>query len=323
MSIEKNFVFDYWPTGSCDMQCLFCYGAKVPDFTRQIKDPSGHRQAKMYIPTGEAQEVLGSDEARPELSLQQSKAVLRLMKSMGGDTVTVAGGEPSLREDTPKILAYAKRELGMSIYLSTNGTYTLRRYDEFKDNIDVLGLPLDGSSSEMNVKMGRRPYLFKNITAILTMFRNSLPEHIVKVGTIVSKKNIDDIANIGQFLFRSDDIMAPHVWRLYQFESIGRGAVNAADYVISADEFTEVCDETEARFPEVIIRPRSNEGNCNAYFFISPDGILQTVNSQHHVSIVDLTQITEADLIQAIGNNSDIAERANKNRNWLNPVYSK
>lgn len=100
MSVEKNFVFDYWPTGSCDMQCLFCYGAKVPDFTQQIEDSSGLNQVKMYIPTNEAQEVLGSGHARPELSFEQSKAVLKLMESMGGDTVTVAGGEPLLREDT-------------------------------------------------------------------------------------------------------------------------------------------------------------------------------------------------------------------------------
>lgn len=141
MSAETNFIFDYWPTGSCDMQCLFCYGAKVPNFTQQAQDSSDLKQVKMYIPTNEAQEVLGSGHARPELSFDQSKTTLRLMKSMGGDTVTIAGGEPLIREDTPLIISYAKHELGMGAYLSTNGTYVLRRYDEFKDNIDVLGLP--------------------------------------------------------------------------------------------------------------------------------------------------------------------------------------
>ena len=157
--------------------------------------------------------------------------VLKKLHNSGGEIITIAGGEPLLRPETPDIINFAKNELGMAVYLSTDGTYVARYYGKFSRNIDVLGLPLDGSNIEINIKMGRRPYLLKNITQILEYFKMSPPDHKVKIGTVVSRKNIDDIVEIGRFLFNNLSIRTPNVWRLYQFESIGRGLQYAKDYI--------------------------------------------------------------------------------------------
>ncbi len=320
-NVESKFIFDYWPTGTCDMKCPFCYGAQVPDFSQLIQDQTGSRKAKMYLPAEDLVKITGNESARAELDTDQAKGVLRLMNKVGGNAVTIAGGEPLIRTDTPEIIEYAKQDLGMTVYLSTDGTYVLGRYAQFKDNIDVLGMPIDGSNTDVNVRMGRRPYLFKNISAILEYFQENQPSHIVKLGTVVSRKNIDDIENIGRFLFETPGQYRPDVWRLYQFESIGRGRVNADSYVVSDTEFSQVCDEMERKFPDAEIRPRSNAGSFNAYFFVTPDGVLKSVNSSNHVSIVDLRTIDEQGLRGVLAEYGETVSRANRNRNWL-PQYT-
>lgn len=314
---ETGFIFDYWPTGSCDMKCPMCYGAQVPNYSKLIQDQMGSRRLKMYLPSEGVISLTNINEARPELDTEQSKGILRLMNAVGGDAVTFAGGEPLLRADTPELIKFAKKELKMTVYLSTDGTYVQKRYDQFKDNIDVLGMPIDGSSPERNEIMGRRAYLYKNIEAILEYFKTNKPDHLVKLGTVVSKPNIDDIEKIGKFLFENNSIFAPDVWRLYQFESIGRGKENSESYVITDKEFDEVCTAMENRFPGVAIRPRSNEGNFNAYFFVTPDGILQTVNRSDHVSVIDLLQTDVESLRKLLSNYNETVNRANQNRNWL------
>lgn len=322
MSRETGFIFDYWPTGSCDMECPFCYGAQVPDFSKLIQDQTGSKRLKMYVPSEGVIWITNSSEARGELNGDQSRGVLTLMRSVGGDAVTFAGGEPLIREDTPELIGFAKMCLDMTVYLSTDGTYVLRRYGQFRDSIDVLGMPLDGSSPERNLVMGRRLYLYKNIRKILEYFRENSPQHLVKLGTVVSRKNIDDIENIGNFLFNTPGLYRPDVWRLYQFEGIGRGRQNAEDYVISNEDFEDVCKEMEMKFPDVDIRPRSNEGNFNAYFFISPDGILQTVDSLNHVSVIDLLGTNTNDLKNLLNGYQDTVRRANQNRSWLQQAPS-
>ena len=313
----QDFVFDYWPTGQCDMQCPFCYGAQVPDFAKYIPSSDGQKKVNMYSPSAETILLTSSIEPRPELDLDQSKQVLRLMRSVGGSIITVAGGEPLLRPETPRILSFAKQELGMIVYLSTDGSFVLNRYPEFNEQIDVMGLPLDGSSIEINERMGRRPYLYNNIRKILGYFREFPPSHIVKVGTVMSKINYDDIANIGRLLFRNPELRSPDVWRLYQFEKIGRGEQNANDYYISNDEFEAKSNEIVQLFPEIDIRPRSNETHLNAYFFVTPDGMLQVVDSSHHVSIADLTSMSTDNLTSLITNYQLTISRANENRDWL------
>ncbi len=312
----QRFVVDFWPTGRCDMECPFCYGADVPIASKIDVGTDGKDQkVYLYDTTEETRAVTGSSDTRPEMTLPQMKEVVTKLKDIGVTTLTVAGGEPLLRAETPDIIKFA-HDTGMEVYLSSNGTFFKRHYDQVKDHIAVLGLPLDGSSPEMNVLMGRREYLLKNIQGILSHFGANQPQHRVKVGTVISKLNMPDIEQIGEFLYRTPGLYRPDTWRLYQFEPLKEGAKNRELYEITDSEFDEVVSRLQTKFPEAQISTRSNNDHMNAYFFVTPDGMLQTVDTKHR-SVADLLDTSIGDLRTIVSSYRDTQVRASKNREWL------
>lgn len=314
-SSQERFVVDFWPTGRCDMECPFCYGADVPVAVSGVDNLGAKGKIFLYDTTPETMTVTGSDKLRPEMTIQQMKDVVSKLKAIGVTTLTVAGGEPLIRQETPSLIQFA-HSIGLELYLSTNGTFLRKRYDQVKDFIFVLGLPLDGSSPEMNVLMGRKVYLYENIKRILSYFKNSKLPHNVKVGTVVSRINISDIEAIGELLYRTSELYHPDTWRLYQFEPLKEGKKNSSLYEISDSEFSDVVGSLGRKFPEAKISARSNNDHVNAYFFVTPDGMLQIVDIKHR-SIADLLRINVAELRVLISDCRDTKERAGKNREWL------
>lgn len=310
--VDQNLIIDYFVTGRCDMKCPFCYGADVPvQYER-----SGNPKAKaMYQPTTETINVTEDDSLRPELSYEQSVDLLCKLALIGLKKLNIGGGEPLMRVDTPQIIEQAKK-LGIKVYLSTNATFTRARYDLIKDNIEVLGLPLEGSTKEMNVAMGRAPYLRANFEKMLRHLEKNRPSHKVKVGTIVSKINFDDLSNIGRFLYRTSGIYKPDVWRIYQFEPVERGEDTKDQYQISDKDFTQAIDNLRLEFPDANISPRANSDHINAYFFISPDGMMQLVDNRHR-SILDVAAADEKDILRTINSFDETIGKNEANREWL------
>lgn len=312
----QRFVVDFWPTGRCDMECPFCYGADVPTaFRIEVGNDGKGQKVYLYDTTEETRTVTGKSDARPEMTLPQMQEVVKKLKDIGVTTLNVAGGEPLLRPETPDIIKFA-HNAGLEVYLSSNGTFFKRHYDQVKDNITILGLPLDGSTPDMNALMGRREYLYKNIQDILSYFGTNPPQHRVKVGTVISRINIADIEQIGLFLYRSPGQYQPDIWRLYQFEPIKKGARTRELYEIGYSEFEDVVSRLRIVFPEAQISARSNNDHMNAYFFVTPDGMLQIVDTKHR-SVADLLNISTEDLRSIFANYRDTQIRASKNREWL------
>jgi len=315
-SDADEFVIDYWVTGACDMECPFCYGARRP-VSKTIRRKDGKKkEIREYVPSEETIALTNSTAARPEMRLEQAKYVLEKLHRVGARTISIGGGEPLVRTDISEIIHFA-RSLGALVYLSTNGTYLMRRYSDFETAIDVLGLPLDGPTVEVNARMGRRSYLLANVEEILRYFKCHPPIHLVRVGTVLSKVNAQDMMAIGNFLFRNSAIRAPDVWRIYQFERIGRGRSNQELYKISDAEFNDICRSLIAAFPQANIRPRSNAAHKDAYFFVTPDGVLQIVDETHHISIADLLTVDQNHLVNLLSLHSHTSIKANLNRDWL------
>lgn len=311
---QEGFIADIWPTGRCDMDCPFCYGADVPIIY------SG--QPLLYTPTPETIAITNSTEPRLEVGVDQFKNALKMLVQAGLNKINIGGGEPLMRPETPEIIRFAKEDLGLTVYLSTNGTFLKRRYDEVKDYIDILGLPLDGSTPEVNIEMGRKEYLHGNISRTLTYFKENPPKHKVKIGTVVSKINIDNLISIGNFLFKNPSFHKPDIWRVYQFEALKEGLKNKEVYQISDEQFENACERIKREFPEVTINPRSNRDHSNAYFFVTPDLMIQTVDTSHK-SFADLTTVTQEDLAKLIKERTETVHRAEENRKWIAPTMAK
>ena len=83
---QEGFIADIWPTGRCDMDCPFCYGADVP-----VIHPS---EPLLYTPTPETVALTGSSEPRHEVSANAIKSSLRMLANAGLNKINIGGGEP-------------------------------------------------------------------------------------------------------------------------------------------------------------------------------------------------------------------------------------
>ena len=280
--MNDGFVVDMHITGRCNMKCPFCCGTMIPG-----AGPSPHE----FI-----------------------EVVDRLCR-LGCKTLVFTGGEPLLRPDIGELLRLAKMK-GLETYLSTNGLLLKERYDELKDNVDCIGLPLDGSSPEVLRKMGRDPQAFKCVLSFLDHFRAYNPVHKVRVGAVVSKVNYDDIPAIADLLFKKKRYRID-TYRLYQFSALGRGLINQQLYYISNLDFDRLVKWMKILNPMENIKPLSNDDSNNAYVFINPDLDIEVLQDGQYCIVGNMIN-SEMDVLQDIFQRRIMTLiRGKKNRRWL------
>lgn len=120
---DGEFKLHLYITNACNLKCPHCY---------------------MY--SGKAKE--------DELSSEEIKDLLTEYKNLNkGLSITISGGEPSVRKDFLDILKFAK-ELGLKINLLTNGIYKdIGLIKEMVKYIDSVQISIDGFSEISNSKI--------------------------------------------------------------------------------------------------------------------------------------------------------------------------
>jgi len=280
--MKKGFVVDIQVTGRCNMDCDFCCGA---------------------IKEGQEQDF------------HTIVSVIDKLNVAGARAVVFSGGEPLLREDIADLLRYT-HENRLTTYLSTNGLLFFNKYQKIKDYIDCLGIPLDGSSEQINSKVGRNVGMFLNNLNILRYFRKSPPNHKIKVGTLVSKVNFQDIQNIGELLLKRE-VYQPDVWRLYQFTPIRRGLYSREKHEISDLAFEELCGGIRGLYPHLNISELSNEDSDNSYFFLDPRMHLQILRDNKFLDRGDVRDLSAAKLSNILQTYSKVIDKSLENRGWI------
>jgi MoaA/NifB/PqqE/SkfB family radical SAM enzyme len=103
-------------TRRCDKKCVYC-------FTKTTYDPA------------------------EELGLSESKGVIDMFRGFGAWYFAIYGGEPTLREDLPEIVKYA-RDKGMFNVLHTNGSFVNTDVDDVMNaGADIVALAIDSISN--------------------------------------------------------------------------------------------------------------------------------------------------------------------------------
>lgn len=282
--MEKNrFVVDFQVTGICNMVCNFCDGAPK------------------YMKGASLENVQGS---------------IRKLADIGLETLVISGGEPLIRKDIFDIIKYGY-EQGLEVYLSTNGILLPKIYPRIKDYLKCLGLPLDGSSREMNSKMTRNPSQYDATTNMLRYFKENHPTHTVKIGTVVSKINKEDLSSTAEVLFNSKDLSLPDVWRLYQFTPIGDGLFSRDIHYISDEEFDKITKNLINHYPDKNITTLTNEDSNDSYIFINPDLDIEMLTDDIYIKVGNMRDITIKELNMLKQEYIDVIDKGSRNRVWL------
>lgn len=219
-------------TSQCNHSCKYCYGPK------NIR----------------------------ELNFSELKKIFNLFYKKGVRAVVLTGGEPLLREDIVKIFQELKKN-NFKIFLDTNGDFFFKYKDYIDKYVDVLGLPIDYSSKSHTYRDSKN---FENILKILNYYEEKRIKPTLRVGTVVTKENLNDLKNIAELLknYKID------IWKLYQFMPSGtNAALNKRDLQINTISFkrkTDCIKEKYSKYFKIVISKISERSN--AYFLIDPDG---------------------------------------------------
>lgn len=170
-------------TNRCNLKCPICFANAAA---------AGY----LYEPT--------QDEIRSMLKN------LRENQPVAPNSIQFSGGEPTVREDLPELVAMAK-ELGFHhIEVNTNGIRIAKDKDYLKRLIDAglstLYLQFDGMKPEPYIA-ARGLDLFEIKLKVIENCRSSGLDSVVLVPTVVKGMNDDQIGAIIRFASRNSDVI--------------------------------------------------------------------------------------------------------------------
>jgi len=282
IKMKDGIVVDIQITGKCNMHCKFCCGA-----------------VKFYDGP----------------NLETFKKIVNKLLKVGCTIIVFSGGEPLVKEDITKMIKYA-HDAGLGVYLSTNGLLLPKNYDKIKDYISCIGLPIDGSTPEINERMTRNKELFESTISILKHFKRVNARHKVKVGTVVSKVNKEDIKEIAKLLFNDNSIRID-TYRLYQFSPLRNGKLNRKDYEISKEEFERICNDVINLYPKQNIVPLSDDDSNDSYIFINPNMNIEILKGGEFVDMGNILHMDDYVLRNIFTQNLEVINKCKNNRRWL------
>jgi MoaA/NifB/PqqE/SkfB family radical SAM enzyme len=205
-----------------------------------------------------------------DLTLDENMKILKKLIKYGIKKITFTGGEAPLYKDLFVLIKHAKNE-GIVVQLITNAkVINYNFYSEICKYIDWISLPLDAVTQKTQSLMSRNENHIENVTEILNNIKKLELPVKVKINTVVSKINMDEIPLILNYI-ESYNVSK---WKLFQFSPIRYNAEANKDlYHISDEQYEKlirhILDKYEGKID--IIPQRTNDF-CNSYFVISSNG---------------------------------------------------
>lgn len=156
---------DFHVTSECSQKCPYCWGPR--DYVNPIDTPTALR-------------------------------IVTHIKDVGARRIVFTGGDPLLRSDICGLVQHAKK-IGLEVALSTTGDQITKAFlDEAGPSVDLISLPLDGSSEEISART-KEPGHFLVVMAVLELLRRYQWIDL-KVCTPVTRYNLADVPRIRQLV---------------------------------------------------------------------------------------------------------------------------
>lgn len=197
-------------------------------------------------------------------------SVVDRVAQLGFTSITFGGGDPFQYTFIEFILRRAKMS-GLYVHVDTHGK-ALRQSEKnltlLIETVDLLGLPLDGSTSEMHDRMRSTSGHFEIIRCCLNWLKPYRER--LKINTLVSARNIEDLPMLANLVAS----VAPIRWSIYQYWPLGPGeSVSTVHYVCNR-EFEE-----KARYAaeimagsNTVVEINNKESRRRTYPIIHHDG---------------------------------------------------
>ncbi len=236
---------------------------------------------------------------RKESRFELWKKIVEMAYLWKIESITFGGGDPYVYPRFPDLLRYTYDQFSGKIFIQvdTNGMRMNKsHYRLLSETNSLLGLPLDGSTEEINEMIRSNPYIHRNTLRHL----ESLKEHKVntKINTLVCNHNISDITNIAKILTRYD----VSVWSLYEFWPIeGVADINRKQFELSHDEYLNLVESVSplSLYSDFEIEWGSVDERKNGYFFVTETGKVYTIHKSNRFQYQYVGNISDDDILSS------------------------
>ena len=232
--------FDFHVTSECSQECAYCWGPQ------------------------------GIDPVDTETAL----AIIARIASGATRRIVFTGGDPLQRADIGQLIL-AAAEQGLEVAVSTTGDMLTASFLEtFGPFIDLISLPLDGSTEVISART-KKPGHFAAVMEALDLLE-SHPGIDVKVATPVTRHSIDDVPEIALLLDeRADRLRGRLFYNIFQAfpRSMDRD-VAWDEMVVDNDSFEALRRRVDATPHDYRINWLSHETLDKLYVMVFPDGSL-------------------------------------------------
>lgn len=170
-----------------------------------------------------------------DLTYEENKQILNNLIKDGVNNITWTGGEALLYPNLKELLKISK-ENGIKNKLITNGMVLAQNENmrEILDYLDSLTLSLDTINDDTNEELGRGRNHFEEVKTILDYVKGKNLK--VNINTVVSKKNINEMEQLGEFL-NNYNISK---WKFFKFMPLRETAEkNKDEFAITDAEFEQ------------------------------------------------------------------------------------
>jgi len=250
---------------------------------------------------------------RKPVDTEIAQLILARISELGVRRVVFTGGDPLYREDAPELIRFAK-EIGLETALSTTGDFvTPQILENVSAYLDLISLPLDGSTEEVNSNTKHRGH-YSAVMRSLEWLR-IYPNIDVKVCTPVTRHNLRDVPAIAQLVEEYSHTTKARVF-YNVFQAFPRAMFNVDwdKLIVSDQEFSSMRNDVPA-WIKIRINFLSHETLDKLYVMVFPDGSMtipkggEYLNFGPFLEVKDFGQIFNASQF-------DSAKHLRHSRGW-------
>ena len=253
---------DFHITAKCSQACPYCWGP---------------RRFRNSVDTVTAQRILAR------------------IRDLGVRRVVFTGGDPLQRPDAPELIRFAK-EIGLETALSTVGDLvTPELLESVSPYLDLISLPLDGSTEEINSRTKHRGQ-YAAVMRSLEWLR-SYPNIDVKVCTPVTRHNLSDVPAIAGLVEEySYNTQARVFYNLFQAFPRAMFTVNWDKLIVSDEEFSSLRNQIPAG-TKIRVNFLSHETLDKLYVMVFPDGNMTIPKGEDYLNFGSFLEVQDFDQV--------------------------
>ena len=255
--------FDFHVTSECSQECAYCWGPQ------------------------------GIDEVDTETAL----AIIAKIAAGTTRRIVFTGGDPLQRSDIGQLVR-AAAEQGLKVAVSTTGDLLTETFlDTFGPFIDLISLPLDGSTEAISART-KKPGHYAAVKQALDLLEVH-PGIDVKIATPVTRFNIDDVPNIALLLDgRAEHLPGRLFYNVFQAFPRSMDPDVAWDGMVVDDaSFEELRNRVQATPHDYRINWLGHETLDKLYVMVFPDGSLTVPSGSQFRNFGPFLEIDDLDTL--------------------------